>query len=517
MIRIGVDVGGTNTDAVLLRDGSVAASVKTATTADVTGGILDALEKLAARATLDEVEAVMLGTTHFTNAVVERKGLSRVGVLRICLPSCAAIEPCEDWPDDLRTAVDPMIFMVAGGHEYDGRPIVDLDEIAVADAARRMAAEGIVAAAITAVFSPLTDRCERRAREIFRRVAPEIAVTCSAELGRIGLLERENVTILNAALHDHGGRTVRAFQGALARSGLDVPLYITQNDGTVIRAAQAALFPVFCFASGPTNSMRGAAHLSGRDTAVVVDVGGTTSDIGHLVNGFPREANGLVRIGGVRTLFQMPELVSIGIGGGTVVAEDGRRIGPDSVGYRLSREARVFGGGTLTLTDVAVRTGLTALGDPTRISGLDGNLAAEVRAAVAARIEESVDRMKTSPAPVTVIAVGGGAFLVPGAMEGVSEVLHVSQGDVANAVGAASAMVSGEVDQVVTGLDRAAALAQCEALARRRAAESGADPATLRIVERDDIPVSYLPGEARRVRVRAVGEIAARSELVAAK
>ncbi len=93
-----------------------------------------------------------------------------------------------------------------------------------------------------------------------------------------------------------------AFQTAIAESGLAAPLYITQNDGTVAEAATAARFPVFSFASGPTNSMRGAAWLSGLQDAMVADVGGTTTDVGQLRHGFPREANAVVEVGGVRTL-----------------------------------------------------------------------------------------------------------------------------------------------------------------------------------------------------------------------
>ncbi|AJE47049.1 hydantoinase/oxoprolinase family protein [Celeribacter indicus] len=507
MKKIGLDVGGTNTDAVLIEENRVIAAVKTPTTTDVTSGVLNAIVALRKKAPLDGIDALMLGTTHFTNAVIERRGLSRVGALRICLPSCASLTPGEDWPDDLREAIDPMCFLIEGGHEYDGRPIVDLDVAAIEVAAREMRTAGITAAGITSVFSPLNNAFERQARDILGRVAPEIAVTCSFELGRIGLLERENVALLNAALSRHGKDTVEAFEEALARSGLDAPLYLTQNDGTVMKAGRAARYPVFCFASGPTNSMRGAASLSGIDNAIVVDVGGTTSDVGHLLNGFPREANNVVEIGGVRTLFQMPDLISIGIGGGTVVAPDGSRIGPKSVGYRLPEEALVFGGETLTLTDIAARAGTIALGDVSRTTALGTELVDSVRREVGRRIEETVDRMKTSPDPVTVIAVGGGAFLVPESMSGVSMVVHVENGDVANAVGAASAMVSGEVDQIVTGMTRQEALEHCEALARRRAVESGADPATLRVVEREDIPVSYLPGDARRVRVRAIGSI----------
>src|SRR6202167_3381522 len=109
--------------------------------------------------------------------------------------------------------------------------------------------------------------------------------------------------------------------------------------------------------------MRGAAFLSGLAEAIVVDVGGTSTDVGQLRRGFPREANSVVEVGGVRTLFRMPDLLSIGLGGGSLVPRDPLRVGPQSLGYRLTREALVFGGNTLTATDAAVAAGVADIGN----------------------------------------------------------------------------------------------------------------------------------------------------------
>src|SRR5207247_9604967 len=137
-----------------------------------------------------------------------------------------------------------------------------------------------------------------------------------------------------------------------------LPIYLTQNDGTVMLASLAQRYPVYSFASGPTNSMRGAAFLSRLSDAIVIDVGGTTTDIGCLRQGFPREANNAVEVGGVRTLFRMPDLLSLGLGGGSHVSTNPLAVGPLSVGYQLTERARVFGGDELTATDVAVAAGL---------------------------------------------------------------------------------------------------------------------------------------------------------------
>ena len=335
------------------------------------------------------------------------------------------------------------------------------------------------------------------------------SITLSSALGRIGLLERENVALLNAALADLAAATVHAFEEAIADSGITAPLFVTQNDGTVASIAVARQAPVFGFASGPTNSMRGAAFLSGLDDAMVLDIGGTTSDIGCLVTGFPREANNVVETGGVRTNFRMPDLLSIGIGGGTIVDPDTLTVGSQSVGHRLTEAAIVFGGDTLTLTDIAVAAGLAEIGESAAVASLSRQMVKTVTAIVARRLEEAVDRMKTHAAPKPLLVVGGGAMLAPQAMEGISEVLRVPHHGVANAVGAATGQVSGEVDRVFRDMPRDTLLAEAEAMARDNAVAAGADPNTLKTIEREDLPLAYLPGNAVRARVRVVGDIKA--------
>lgn len=511
MKRIGIDVGGTNTDAVLVDGKIVVGAVKTATTDDVTSGVRAALRDLstAVGAAITDAGAVMIGTTHFVNAVVQRRLLNRAAALRICLPSCASLRPMVDWPADLAALVDGGAYLVAGGHEYDGRPIVPLDEAAIAAAGRRMKADGVMSVAVTSVFSPLTSEFEDRAAEILRGEHPDLRVTTSSTLGRIGLLERENVTILNASLQDVAEETVSAFEIAIAESGISAPLYITQNDGTVATAAVAREQPVYGFASGPTNSMRGAAFLSGIDDAMVLDIGGTTSDVGCLRAGFPREANNVVDVGGVRTLFRMPDVVSIGIGGGTIVETAPITVGPQSLGYRLTQDAMIFGGNTLTLSDIAVAAGIIELGDAARVAGLPAAVVCDALEVAHQRIAETVDRMKTDATEVPLLAVGGGAFLSPDRIDGISEVVRVEHHAVANAVGAAIAQVSGEVDHVFRDMGRDELLREAETMARNKAVDAGADPASLKVVDMEDLPLAYLPGNAVRARVKVVGDIAA--------
>jgi N-methylhydantoinase A/oxoprolinase/acetone carboxylase beta subunit len=508
MRRIGIDVGGTNTDAVLLEEGRVVHAIKTPTTADVTAGIVTALAELARHPEIGRgtIDGVVIGTTHFVNAVVQRRDLSRVAAVRIGLPASAALPPFCDWPEDLARCVRGEVFMLEGGHDYDGRPIVPFDETGMRQAARLIRKSGIRSVAVAAVFSPLDPSCEERARAILAEECPDAAVTLSHDLGRIGLLERENAALLNAALVDLARVTIAGFTQAIAASGITAPLYLTQNDGTVMSADMTMALPVMSFASGATNSMRGAAFLSGTQDAMVVDVGGTSTDIGQLRHGFPREANSVVEVGEVRTLFRMPDLFSLALGGGSIVSPDPLAVGPHSVGYRLTEAALVFGGRTITATDCAVAAGIAEIGDKV-LAKMPPALPAAVLDRARAMIEDAVDRMKTEPGDLILIAVGGGAFLVPDRLAGISEVVRVPHGDCANAVGAATAQISGETDQVCRDLSRADAIAAAEAQAIARATKAGADPATITVIEVEDMPLAYLPGNALRVRVRVAGEM----------
>lgn len=511
MKRIGIDVGGTNTDAVFVSDGRVLTSVKAPTSADVTTGIVEAVQKLQRHnPAVRDIDAILIGTTHFINSVIERKHLTKVAAIRIGAPATTSLPPFCDWPTDLAAIVKGGVWFIEGGHDYDGQEFLPLNKAQVAAAVKEIRAQGLTSVAVTAMFSPLDATHERFVADALRDAIPDIAVTCSQDLGGIGLLERENAALLNASLTELANATVDGFENAMRQSGLNAPLFITQNDGTVVAAQRAAELPVYSFASGPTNSMRGAAFLSGLQDAIVADVGGTTTDIGQLQKGFPRPANTVVRIGGVRTLFRMPDLISVGLGGGSLVLDDGAKIGPQSVGFRLTTEALVFGGNQLTTTDIAVAAGMIELGDRSRLKSISAATVKRALASAKAILEAEVDRIKTHAGDATLIAVGGGSFLIPDEIEGIGEVIRVEHGSCANAVGAAIAQVSGEVDQVFQGMTREEAIGAAKALAKQKAVDSGADADSLVVVETEDLPIAYLPGNALRIKVKVVGDVSAR-------
>jgi len=505
-LRLGVDVGGTNTDAVVLdAEDRLLAKAKVPTTSDVTDGIEGAIGGVVEQVDRGRITHAMFGTTHATNAVLERRGLRRVGVLRLGGPATEAIRPLFGWPADLREAVSAGERIVHGGIEFDGRELSPLDHDAIARFAAEVAGRAD-AIAIASVFAPVSDEHERAAEEIVRKELGDLPVSLSSQIGSLGLLERENATVLNASLIDVARGVTSAIAGALERNGLRPVTFFAQNDGTLMDLGFAIRFPVLTIGSGPANSIRGGAYLTGRTDALVVDVGGTSTDVGVLVRGFPRESSFGVEIGGIRTNFRMPDLVTIALGGGTIVAEDA--LGPESVGYRIGQEALVFGGSTPTLTDAGVHAQRFALGDPARLA--DTALLASAIARSDAMLADAIDRVKTSREPVTLVAVGGGAPLVPEDLPGTSEVLRPDHSDVANAIGAAIASVSGEVDRVfhLGAGGREAAVAEASEEAIERAVSAGAARETVEVVEIDEVPLAYLTDPAVRIRVKAGGPLA---------
>tara|TARA_B110000037_G_scaffold6994_1_gene7440 strand:+ start:1018 stop:2562 length:1545 start_codon:yes stop_codon:yes gene_type:complete len=512
MYRIGVDVGGTNTDAVVMQGDKILSGVKSQTTEDVMTGVVDAVEKALEEAGADKakVTAVMVGTTHFTNAVVERKHLARIAAVRLCLPAAQCLPPMVDWPDDIRQTVGNQYWMAKGGYEFDGREISSLDLDELDGIAAEIAKAGIDTVAITSVFSPVNDEMERKAMEQMAKSLPGVDFTLSSEIGRLGILERENAAIMNASLRALSERTVDAFGRALEKVGLTCPYYITQNDGTLMSREFVQSYPVLTFASGPTNSMRGAAFLSGKSDAIVVDVGGTTTDVGALVKGFPRPASTTVDVGGVRTNFRMPDIFAIGLGGGTIVSGKGEelKIGPQSVGYKLTTDALIFGGDTLTTSDVAVALGLADFGDKDAIANLQDDHLKAVRERINEMITNAVERMRVSPDPIPVLAVGGGSILVPDHV-GELPVIRPEYFSVANAVGAAIGQISGEVDRIFSldGKTREEALAEALKEATEKAIAAGARPDSIELLDQEDVPLAYLPGNATRIRLKVVGDM----------
>lgn len=537
MYRIGVDVGGTNTDSAILDikqldtpSRGVLASCKAPTTVDITSGIAKVVEDVLQKSKVakEDVLSVTIGTTHFVNAVVEadERRLSKVAVVRLCGPTTKEIPPFSDFPLALKKIMAGPIFYLDGGLEIDGREISALDPKQIAEMVEAVQKENITSIALVGVFSPLdhTGIHEEKCKEIMLQQDPSLRIVCSHSIGGVGLLERENASILNASILAVAKRTVEGFKLAMKRLQLRCPLYLTQNDGTLTDAEVAAEFPIKTFASGPTNSMTGAAFLAGMDKprlvsgddarqVLVVDIGGTTTDVCALLpSGFPRQAPNFVEVGGVRTAFSMPEVLSVGLGGGSRIGveSDGKvTVGPDSVGHYLTTKALVFGGNVLTSTDIVVAAGKETIGETEAVASVPEEVVQGARVGIKRILQQATEEMKVSASPITVLLVGGGSIIYMDGLEGVAECIIPPHHDSANAVGAAIAKVAGEVDiiEILDGRDEAAVLKAAQESAIQAAISRGADSKDVKIVEVEKLPLQYVTNRATRIKAKAVAKL----------
>ncbi|EXJ80596.1 hypothetical protein A1O3_06878 [Capronia epimyces CBS 606.96] len=532
--RIGVDVGGTNTDAVILDLGQaesstlgVIATHKAPTSQpNVTDGIETAVRSVLqqSKISVDDVACLIIGTTHFINAVVENdiRRLSKVAVIRLSRSFTRDVPPFADFPPALKESLHGYYGWVDGGLHIDGAQESPINEDQVREQCRLIKAKGIDSIVVSGVYSPIDRHFHQEAsvRDIIQRELPDVDVVCSSDVSQIGFLERENASILNASILKFARHTIRGFKLAMKRLNLHCGLYLTQNDGSLIDAEAATRLPIRTFSSGPTNSMRGAAYLGklelklAKETGVstlVLDVGGTTSDIGVLLpSGFPRQSSAYSTVAGVRVNFGMPHVTSIGLGGGSLIHETEERlaIGPTSVGNDLTTQALVFGGSVLTTTDVAVAAVGEDIGDGELVKHLDPRLIQKSLARIKAMVESAVDDMKTSPDPIPLLLVGGGSIIVPDGIRGVSQIIRPRLHSVANAIGAATSKVSGALDSIESTAEQSTA--QIVEHAKKRAIEAaisaGAEAGTISIAEVDVIPLQYVANQVR-VLVRAVGDL----------
>lgn len=523
---IGIDVGGTNTDAVLLNSSNheIISSIKTSTTKDFVSGVSKAFEGVLLPSIHSEnIAAVMIGTTTFLNAVLEQSNeLARVYVIRLCGPSSTSYPPFTDFPPSLIEKIKGDAFMVNGGYEFDKEEISSVDENEIINIGEKLISrdEKLYNIVISGVFSVLDNlqevKCATILSGIFEKAAKNYSITLSSTFGTLGLLEREAASILNASLKPLALKTVHCFEDFLEKHKISKKrLFFTKNDGTITSINFAKNYPIYTFNSGPTNSLRGAYLLTKIPNALVADIGGTSTDITMLKNGYPRPSSAYIRIGGVRTNFRMPDTYCVGLGGGSIIEIDQNNeitIGPNSVGFNLTKFSKTFGGKTLTTTDIAVASGLADFGlikDKSKL-GIDDDFIQKVNNEIKRKLEIALDQMKTSQEPIPLILVGGGSVLIPKdfSLEGISEIHRPSNFDVANALGAANAQISASLESVVyfENEGREKAIERLREDLIKKIIKNGAKENGIEIFF-EEIPLAYIPGKATRICMQAIGDL----------
>jgi N-methylhydantoinase A/oxoprolinase/acetone carboxylase beta subunit len=446
-LRLGLDVANTHAEGVVLDEHDrVLVRARTEKGGDGESSLRTVLGNLVEDHRLDpsRITRAVLGSAVAADAIERCRGLRRVAVLRVGAPLTLAVPPLGTWPLRLRHSASAGEAVVGGGAEYDGRSVSPLDGDAVSRflATVAGAAEGV---AVTSVFSSAAPDHELQAAEIVRReLGASMEVSLSHEIGTTGLLERENATVLSAALLGVVERLLASFGEMLAERDIDAELFLAQGDGTVMTPEHALRFPAYLLGSGPASAIRGGAWLSDVMDGVSLEIGRTGATVGAVVNGRPHERATPNELAGVRANFRLPEL--------------------------------------LTLPSVGGANGQTRIA--TALNGA----------------------WRAQPRP-TLFVVGGGAAAAAARYEGFGETIVPRDGDVARAIGLVIAPAAGHADRVCANRPaaRQTTIEAARADAIARAIHAGADPARVQIVEVDEIPLTYLLDPPIRISVRASG------------
>lgn len=348
---VGLDMGGTQTDSVVAGPDGLISTAKALTGEDLVETLTRALDRATAGIDPDRIARLTFSTTMAANAIIQDR-LDGAGML---VSSGPGMDP------DL-FAVGPSYHVIKGSLDHRGIEAAPLDQGEVMDAARRIRTRGVSAAGVTGKFSVRNPMHELQTAEWIRPFFRHVAVGHTAS-GHLNFPRRITTTYLNASLHALHRSFVNALLGIIQQRGVKAPLYLLKPDGGTVGLEHSLLFPAQAVQSGPAASVMGALALDPcTNTTLVLDIGGTTTDIALVYRGAPLLEPTGVRIGPYSTLIRSLHTRSVGIGGDSEVrpGEGGLlRIGPLRQGPPAA-----LGGPAPTPTDAMVQLGLLELGDP---------------------------------------------------------------------------------------------------------------------------------------------------------
>lgn len=397
-VRIGVDVGGTNTDLLMSEEISETASRIShyklpSTVDDQSRGVIAGITEICKRAhvPLGRVTHVIHGTTVATNAVLEHKG-ANVGMVttkgfrdilhigRHKRPYNFSLHFDVPWQSHPlvqrrnRISIDERVGP-------DGSEVTPLDASGVRAAGELFKARGVEAVVVCFMFSFLNDAHERRAQEILRDIlGPDFPIWRSSEVANVMReYERFSTTAMNGYVGASTGRYLKRLESKLKDAGVSASLSVMQSNGGLGSAADGAFLPVNLLMSGPVGGVIGGrffASADGENQLITVDIGGTSADIAVIAAGDLRIRNARdAEFGGYAVMAPMVDVLTIGAGGGSIAFVDsagGFNVGPQSAGARPGPACYGLGGMDPTVTDANVVLGRL---DPDRMLG--GDLSAD--------------------------------------------------------------------------------------------------------------------------------------------
>ena len=458
---IGIDVGGTNTDAVLLEDFTIARKVKVPTTPDdLLSCVLSAFEQILEGRSCSDVKRIVLSTTLSTNAIVQGR-LEPAGVI---VSSGPGIDPAH-------YKTGPHYHMVDGSIDHRGREITPLDLRKVDECLKSLKEKGVTTLAAVSKFSTRNPSHEQAIKKMAKDSFSFVS-TGHLLSGSLNFPRRIATSFLNASVwklhHDFAG----SVSECIRKKGITAPIYLLKADGGTMPVEDSTQYPVYTICSGPAASIMGLLALGPGKTFVGLDIGGTTTDISLFYKGAPLFVPHGISIGTFKTLIRGLLTCSIGMGGDSeVTVKDGRiDVGPHRKGPSMAA-----GGPAPALTDALIASGQVSLGDAARASeGMEkiagtlgiskeeassqaiaravghicssvGALIEKVNSRPVYTIHEMLQGLKITPE--CVVAVGGPAQAIARPLEeGFSlPVIAPQNYEVANALGAALSRVTSEL------------------------------------------------------------------------
>ncbi len=500
---IGIDIGGTHIDLVVVDDKqSIIKSHKQVHQKPLNDSIIQAIQKLIGQDLNPKYcQAIHIGTTIAINSLLEQKNLKKVGVLRLAAHQ-PDMPPAYHFPASLKEKILVDFVNVNAGFEYNKRAMGALSKHEVLDGLKKLCAQGAESIAVVGCFSPLYAEQELEVLNIIEEVANQkLSVCLSHQIGGLGFLNRENNTILNACLQGSLSAELLNLQKQIHQLGFTAPLFITQNNGCLMTLEEALEFPIKTIASGPTNSLIGACKLAGLNQAVIVDIGGTSTDIGVVENGFPRYSFESAKIAGIQTDYMLPEIQVLALGGGSQIKTQNTKIqiGPESLGADLFTQALTFGGNQLCLHDAAyvLQTQLPFL-------QLGVEKAEMIMAQLMETLQQQIDKIiQVKNYPILLVGGGAGLIVHHHLLPNMKRPMHFA---VANAYGAALAEISATVDEVCSLAEhKQAIIEKLEGKAKSKAIQNGAKASSVRIIQKELLPFYYMENQLTRIIITASG------------
>lgn len=455
---IGIDVGGTYTDAVLIENGAVLKKKKFPTVhGDLVKSLLGATDDLIAGVAPEQLERVVFSTTLITNLIAEKK-YRPVGLIIIPGPGLNPVS--YNFGTETR--------VLRGSIDYRGREIVPLEEKQVAETLAELAGKGYQTIAVTGKFSCRNNLHELQVSGIAAEKFPELTIEPGHRVsGQLNFPRRAATTLLTAATKTYYNEFIRQVTQALADRKITAPVYILKADGGTLPMTASSEMPVETIYSGPAASTLGALALSpAGQTSVVADIGGTTTDLALILSGEPLLASKGAEIAGYNTHISSFAVRSAPVGGDSAVTVDKGKI---TLLDERRGPAYALGGPTATPTDAMRFLGLTDIGDLSKareamektgqLAGLiPEETAKEILKLATGKIVQAIEQMFISweqePAyriweivqqsrvrPRNIVGVGGAAAgIIPGVAAALKcRPILPPHAEVANALGAAVA------------------------------------------------------------------------------